>query len=138
VGSVSWSWKRGKDEKLYGSRAFEMDQDFASERDAKAAVEAYFKAQECEKCGSRDLDGSNIEVEVHKVDLYREVDKKGFFGGSKTVEEHWKTVHRVGNVLFPQAHIFNGGGHYKCRKCKHRMGQPGFFGQWAANVARGG
>lgn len=137
MGSVSWTWKRGSDEKLYGSRAFETDQDFASEKDARRAVEAHFAAQECEKCGSKDLSGDNIIVEIHKVDLYHEVEKKGFFGGKKIVEEHWKTIQRVGNILFPAAHIFSGGGHLKCRKCKHRMGSPGFFGQWAANIARG-
>ena len=138
MGSVSWTWKRGKDEKLYGSKAFETDQDYPSEKDAKRAVESFFAAQECEKCGSRDLGGDNIEVEVTKIDLYREIEKKGFFGGAKMAEEHWKTVHRVGSIFFPNAHIFSSGGHLKCRKCKHRMGSLGFFAQWASNVARGG
>lgn len=138
MGSVSWSWKRGKDERLYGSRAFETDQDFPSESEARRAVDAYFGAQECEKCGSKQLVGDNIVVEVHRADLYREIEKKGFFGGKKIVEEHWKTVQRVGSIIFPSAHIFSSGGHIKCRKCKHRMGSLGFFGQWAANIARGG
>lgn len=138
MGSVSWSWKRGKDERLYGSRAHETSLDFASEKEAKQAVEAHFSAQECEKCGSKDLTGDNIIVEVQKIELFHEIEKKGLFGGKKMVEEHWKTVHRVGDIFFPSAHIFSGGGHMKCRKCKHRMGSPGFFGQWAANIARGG
>lgn len=138
MGSISWSWKRRRDESLYGSRAEETSNDFPSESDAKAAMKAYFAAQECEKCGSKDLTGDNIEVELTKVALYREVTKKGFFGGEKTVEELWKTVYRVGSILFPQAHLFSSGGHFKCRKCKHRMGSLGFFGQWAANVIRGG
>ena len=137
MGSVSWSWKWGGNEKLYGSRAYETDHDYPSEREAKQAVDAHLSAQECEKCGSRDLNGDNIVVEVQRIDLHHVVEKKGFFGGQKSVEEHWKTVHRVGSILFPTAHLFNGGGHLKCRKCKHRMGSPGFFGQWAANVARG-
>jgi len=137
MGTVSWSWKRQKDEKLFGSRAEESNSDYESEKSAKAAVERYFSSQECEKCGRTDMGGSNILVEIAKVDLHRTVAKKGFFGGEKNVDEHWKTVHRVGHVIYPTAHIFSGGGHLKC-KCGHRMGSPGFFGQWAANVARGG
>lgn len=138
MGSVSWSWKHLKDESLYGSRAYETDNDFSSEKGAKNAVTAYFSAQECEKCGSKDLNGDNIIVEITKIALHHEVKKKGFFGGEKIVEEHWKTVYRVGSIIFPQAHLFSSGGHFKCRKCKHRMGALGFFGQWAANITRGG
>lgn len=138
MGSVSWSWKRQKDQKLYGSRATESDTDFESERAAKEAMNRYFASQECERCGSRDLNGSNIEVEITRVELFHSVQKKGFFGGTKEVEEHWKTVQRVGSINFPNSHIFSSGGHYKCRKCGHRMGSLGFFGQWAANIARGG
>lgn len=35
MGSVSWSWKHLKDESLYGSRAYETDNDFSSEKEAK-------------------------------------------------------------------------------------------------------
>ena len=136
-GSISWNWKRQKDESLYGSRAYETDNDFSSEKNAKNTVNAYFSAQECGKCGSKDLNGDNIMVELTEVKLYREVKKNGFFGGEKMVEEYWKTVYRVGSILFPQAHLFSSGGHFKCRKCGHRMGACGFFGQWAANIARG-
>lgn len=137
MGSVSWNLKRLKGESLYGSKAYETDNDFASEKDAKNAINAYFSSQECEKCGSKDLTGDNILVEITKIDLHHEVIKKGFFGGTKVVEEHWKTVYRVGSILFPPSHIFSSGGHLKCRKCKHRMGSLGFFAQWAANIARG-
>lgn len=138
MGSVSWSWKHQKAQSLYGSMAYETDNDFDSEKDAKNAINAYFSSRECDKCGSKDLNGDNIVVELTKVDLHREVNKKGFFGGEKLVEEHWKTVYRVGSIIFPQAHLFSSGGHLKCRKCKNRMGSLGFFGQWAANIARGG
>ncbi len=138
MGSVGWSWKRLKEEKLYGSRAYETDNDFDSEKEAKNAINAYFLAQECDRCGSKDLTGDNIIVEITKIALHHEVDKKGFFGGTKRVEEHWKTVHRVGSILFPPSHLFSSGGHLKCRKCKHRMGSLGFFAQWAANIAKGG
>lgn len=138
MGSVSWSWKHQKAQALYGSMAYETDNDFDSEKEAKNAINAYFTSRECDKCGSKDLNGDNIIVELTKVDLHREVKKKGFFGGEKLVEEHWKTVYRVGSIIFPQAHLFSSGGHFKCRKCKNRMGSLGFFGQWAANIARGG
>lgn len=138
MGSVSWSWKHQKAQSLYGSMAYETDNDFDSEKEAKNAINAYFSSRECDKCGSKDLSGDNIIVELTKMDLHREVKKKGFFGGEKLVEEHWKTVYRVGSIIFPQAHLFSSGGHFKCRKCKNRMGSLGFFGQWAANIARGG
>lgn len=133
--SISWSWKHLKDESFSGSHSYETDNDFASEKDAKNAITAYFKNQECEKCGFKDLSGDNISVEVTKVALHHEVKEKGFFGGEKMVEKHWKTVYRVGNILFPQAHIFSSGGHFKCTnsKCKHRMGSLSFMGQWASN-----
>ena len=138
--SVSWSWKHHKDEKLFGSKSYETDGDFLSEKSAKNAVDLYFTDMECEKCGHKKLGGSNIQIEITRVDLHHDVKKKGIFGGEKTVEEHWKTVYRIGSFLFPTAHLFSSGGHLKCSnsKCGHRMGSPGFFGQWAANVAKGG
>lgn len=137
MGSVSWSWKREKDEKLFGSRSYETDEDFSSEQAAKSAVQSYFASRECDKCGRKNLSGSNISVELKRVDLHHDVKKKGLFGGEKTVEEHWKTVYRVGGFIYPTAHLFSSGGHLKCQ-CGNRMGSPGFFGQWAANIAKGG
>jgi hypothetical protein len=138
MGNIYWDWKRLKDISLYGSQAYETSTDFDSESDAKSAMKEYFASQECAKCGSRDLSGNNIKVEITRVQLYKTVDKTGFFGGKKQVEERWKVVQRVGSLQFPEAHIFSSGGHYKCRKCGHRMGSLGFFAQWAANIAKGG
>lgn len=104
MGSVSWNWKRLKDESLYSSMSYETNNDFPSEKDAKNTLNAYFKELECERCGYKNLNGDNIIVELTKVALCHEVKKKGFFGGEKLVEEHWKTVYRVGSIIFPQAH----------------------------------
>ena len=110
-----------QDESFSGSRSYETENDFASEKDAKNAITAYFKNQECEKCGFKDLSGDNVLVEITKISLHHEVKEKVFY--------------RVGNILFPQAHIFSSGGHFKCTnsKCKHRMGSLSYMGQWASN-----
>lgn len=109
MGSINWTWKRLKKERLFWSKSYETDCDYSCESEAKKAVEAYFKAQECEQCGSKNLTGNNILVEITKIDLHHDVTKRKLFGGTKTVEEYWKTVHRVGYILFPPAHLFSSG-----------------------------
>ena len=98
--SISWNWKHLKDESLSGSRSYETDNDFSSEKDAKSAINEYFKNQECEKCGFKNLSGDNVIVEVTKVSLHHEVKEKGFFGGEKMIEKHWKTVYRLVTYYF--------------------------------------
>ena len=132
---VNWNWKWKKDQSLYGSKACLQNTDFDSKKEANKAIEAYFEQKECDQCGSKKVNGYNIKVEITKVNLYHDVKKKRFFGGEKTVEEFWKTVFRVGSIVFPSAWLLSSGGHFKCKKCGHRMGSPGFFGQWASNYA---
>jgi hypothetical protein len=67
--------------------------------------------------------------------LYREVKKKGFFGGEKWIEEYWKDIFRVGNIVFKSGGVFGGAGYIKYNKGKNKASVGGFWGQWAANVA---
>lgn len=135
--SISWGWKEHEKKKLYGSQAFETDMDFESRSKAKDAMNATFKAYYCKECGSHQLNGDNVLVELTPLSLYHEVQKKGFFGGEKWVEEHWKDVFRVGDVSFKSGGVFGGAGYIKCTKCKNTLSGGGFWGQWASNIAEG-
>lgn len=132
---ISWDWKEHDRKKLYNSEACETDMDFESKSKAKDAVSAMFKNYYCKECGSQQLDGGNILVEVTPLSLYREVPKKGFFGGEKWVEEHWKNVWRVGDMVFKNGGVFGGAGYIKCVKCKNNVSGGGFWSQWATNLA---
>jgi len=135
---ISWDWKEADRKKLFGSQAYETDMDFESKSKARDAINAMFLSYECKGCGSHDLSGGNILIEITFISLYREVTKKGFFGGEKWVEEHWKDVWRVGDgMIFKSGGVFGGAGYIKCNKCKEKASAGGFWGQWAANIAEG-
>lgn len=132
--SINWDWEEAAREKLFGSQAYETNMDFESKSKAKEAINTFLASYECKGCGSHDLSGGNILIEVTPISLFREVKKKGFFGGEKWVEEHWKDTWRVGNMVLKSGGVFGGAGYIKCNKCKNKAGAGGFWGQWAANI----
>lgn len=131
----SWDWKYGKKETLYGNLAYLTDHDYDSKSLAKKSVEAWLKSLYCKKCGSDNLVGGNLLVEIKEVSLFHKVEKNKFFGGTKLVEEHWKDVWRVGDLIFKDGGVFGGGGYIECRKCKNKVKGGGFWSQWASNIA---
>ncbi len=98
-------------------------------------MDSTFHSYYCKQCGSHDIDGANIEVEITPVSMFREVSKKGFFGGDKWVEEHWKDIYRVGDLVFKNGGVFGGAGYLKCKKCKAEVSGGGFWSQWGQNIA---
>ena len=135
--SISWDWKEFDRKKLYGDQAYETDKDFESKSNAKEAIALMLKSFSCKECGSYQLEGGNIIFEVTPISLYHEVQKKGFFGGEKWVEEHLKDIYRVGEMVFKNGGVFGGAGYIKCSKCKSKVSGGGFWSQWASNIAEG-
>lgn len=122
---ISWDWKEADRKKLFG-QTHETDMDFESVSKAKEAIDALLASYECKGCGSRDLSGGNILIEIAPISLFHEVKKKRFFGGEKLVEEHWKDVWRVGGMVFKSGGIFGGAGYINCNNCKSKADADNF------------
>ncbi len=123
---------------LYGNQAFDTDKDFKSVSDAKKHINNMFKYYECDNCGGKRVSGYGVCVEIHKVKMYKQVLKKGLFGGEKYIDKHWKTVQRVENIYIKQGGFLGGSGYIECKSCKHKIkGGNNFWGQWVRNIAEG-
>jgi hypothetical protein len=72
--------------------------DFSSKKELKQAVKYYFKNYECPSCGSRRTGGRGVVVKYGKVEFYKEVPYKGFFGKTKYRDECYKTIWRIHGI----------------------------------------
>ena len=123
-------------QELYGKQAYDTDQDYQSKSEAKKYLKSMFKNYECLSCGGRKIDGDGIVVEICKTKMFKQHSKKGFFGGVKHIDEHWKTIWRINNIYAKAGGFFGGAGYMECRSCKKKTkGGNAFWGQWAANLA---
>lgn len=134
--SISWNFDYIKDIELYGNQAYDTDKDFKSVSDAKKHINSMLKHYQCENCGGKRMTGHGVIIEIHKVKMYKQILKKGMFGGEKYVDEHWKTVQRVENMYVKSGGFLGGAGVIECKSCKEKIkGGNAFWGQWAANIA---
>jgi ribosomal protein L37AE/L43A len=134
--SISWSWETEKSLEFYGDQAKETDLDFDSKSKAEKFANQYFENYHCPNCGFHQVDGANIKVEISYVKLFKYETKKGFFGGTKTVTKHWKSVHRVGRMIFIKGGFFGGTGYLKCPKCDWRQEGDSFWKEIRLDAAR--
>jgi len=95
---ISWDYEILKEQELHGNNAYDTDRDFKSKSEATKHLKSMFKNYECESCGSRKLDGHLIAVDIMKTIMFKQHREKGFFGGEKFVDRHWKTVWRVKDI----------------------------------------
>jgi len=135
--AISWEYDEGKEQELYGKQAYDTDQDFSSKSEGKKHINGMFNLYECNNCGGRNVDGSGVQVEIRRVKMFKQHERKKFFGGTKFVDEHWKTIWRVGGVKLKPGGFFGGAGVITCRSCKTKVkGVSAFWGQWASNLAQ--
>lgn len=87
---------------LERQRVYSDGQDFDSWRELKTAVKRVLSEYECPSCKGHQCKGRQVQTLVRKVDVYREVEKTGFFGGKKKVDEFVKTAWRVENIVLKQ------------------------------------
>jgi hypothetical protein len=83
-------------------RVYSEGQDFDSWGELKSSVNRVFADYECPTCKGHQCTGRYVNVLVRKVDIYREVEKTGFFGGKKKVDEFVKTAWRIEDVTLKQ------------------------------------
>ncbi len=87
---------------LERQRVYSDGLDFDSWGELKTTLKQYLKDYQCTTCKGHQCKGRDVNVLVRKVDLYREVEKTGFFGGKKKVDEFVKTAWRVEGVTLKQ------------------------------------
>lgn len=72
--------------------------DFSKKEDLVKVTKQYFDDYLCPRCGSKRTKGHGIQIRYGKVEFYREVSCKGFFGGTKYKDELYKTVWRIHEI----------------------------------------
>lgn len=83
-------------------QVYSEGQDFDSWGALKSAVKECLDDYECPNCKGHQCKGRFVLTIVRKVDIYREVEKTGFFGGKKKVDEFVKTAWRVEEIVLKQ------------------------------------
>ena len=73
----------------------ERDDDFSSFSDLKRALRTYWDEFTCPSCGSHRVRGHGVIVQYGRIDFYREVSHKGFFGGTHFRDECYKKAWRI-------------------------------------------
>ena len=115
--SISFYYKDKSTEELHGQNAVEGHNDFPSKKELKNTIKAIFKNYTCPKCGGHRIDGDKVVVEIGKVSMFKEEQKKGFFG-SKFVDKHEKDVYRVHNIYLESSGFLSSAGYLRCKSCK--------------------
>lgn len=87
---------------LERQRSYSDGADFESWSDLKDATKKFLESYQCPRCQGHQCDGDHLIFETRKVDIYREVEKSTFFGGTKKADEFVKTVWRVENAFLKQ------------------------------------
>ena len=118
---VSFSLKYTGTRELYNDQAFETHLDYESDSRLRAGMTRFFSDFSCPNCGGHKIDGSGVIVKYGEVKLYREVQKKGFFGGTSWENKHWKTTRRVEDLELENGGFLSSAGYLKCRDCKWRI-----------------
>jgi transcription elongation factor Elf1 len=128
--SISWEFKELEKRKQFNS---EPD-GFLSKGDAKSHVKENLANLSCSSCGNRKLDGQGVLINITRVDVYDQFEKKGLFGTS-IKEKFRKTVFVVDDPQLKEGGFFGGGGFIKCMKCGNKAKAfNSFWGQWAKNI----
>lgn len=118
MAKISFALEEKETEKLHGNQVYETDNDFSSKSELKDSIKQLLRDFTCPECGGHKVKGSGVMVEMGKVRMYREVEKKGLFGGTKYAEEHIKDVWRVYGVgLRSGAFLGPDPGILKCKNC---------------------
>lgn len=128
--SVSFSLHFTDTTELHNNHAFETQSDFESESRVRAGVTRFFSNYACPSCGGHKIDGGGIIVKYGKVKLYREEQKKGFFGGISYENKLWKTTYRVQDIQLENGGFLSSAGYLKCRDCKWRIEGGSSSTQW--------
>ncbi len=76
-----------------------------------------FKNYQCPNCGGHRIEGDKVVVEIGKVRFFKEVYKKGFWGG-KHVDKHDRDVFRVYNIYLEPSGFLSFAGYIRCKSCK--------------------
>ncbi len=83
-------------------RSYSDGMDFDSWGELKSFAKEALKNFECPYCQGHQCEGQLVYFQVRKVDLYREVEKSGWFGGTKHVDEFVRTVWRIEGLYLKQ------------------------------------
>lgn len=116
--SVKVTFENQKAAELHGSQAEVLQNDFVSRSDLKDRVQQLLDRFECPNCGGHKVKGDNIVAEIGQVTMFREVQRKGFFGGNKFVNEKAGTYWRLYNLYPRPSGFLQSAGYLQCKDCK--------------------
>lgn len=87
--------KQNDDQEMHGEPT---GADFDNFGGLKKAVRQLLTNYQCPRCGNHKVNGSGVIVVYGKVRLQRQEAYKGWFGGAKYKDVHYKTVWRVHDI----------------------------------------
>jgi hypothetical protein len=92
---ISYQLEQVDDQDVQGAQC---GADFDCYRTLKRAVAQKLTNYGCPRCGNHKVGGSGVIVRFGKVRLHRQEAYKGWFGGTKYKDVHYKTVWRVREI----------------------------------------
>jgi hypothetical protein len=92
---INHELKQADDQDVHGEQT---GADFDSYGALKKAVAQLLTNYQCPRCGNHKVTGSGVIVRYGKVRLQRQEAYKGWFGGTKYKDVHYKTVWRVHEI----------------------------------------
>ena len=74
------------------------DGDFDSFKALKQRVAQYFREFPCPSCGNCRVSGSGVVVTYRRIHLYRQVERKGWFGRTRYADERYRSIWRIAEI----------------------------------------